>query len=68
MKKNLRKEAEDNIAARDEESILARTPQPGDEEILLPSLRPRKFKEFIGQSAIVEKLQVFISAARGRGE
>lgn len=49
-------------------SILARTPLPGDEEILLPSLRPRKFNEFIGQSAIVEKLRVFITAAKERGE
>lgn len=59
----------DNIASDSEkESILARTPLPGDEEILLPSLRPRRFNEFVGQSAIVEKLSVFIKAARERGE
>ncbi len=73
-KKNLRDEvdeliSEDNLAEEGEEgSILARTPLPGDEEILLPSLRPRKFNEFIGQQAIVEKLRVFIAAARERGE
>ncbi|HNX76946.1 MAG TPA: Holliday junction branch migration DNA helicase RuvB [Candidatus Rifleibacterium sp.] len=75
-KKNLRDEAEELLAADqietdedlESESILARTPLPGDEEILLPSLRPRQFNEFIGQSAIVEKLRVFIAAARERGE
>ena len=68
-KKDRRKtgEIDDELEPRDdseEGSILARTPLPGDEEILLPSLRPRKFNEFIGQSAIVEKLRVFIAAAR----
>ncbi|MBU1108999.1 MAG: Holliday junction branch migration DNA helicase RuvB [Candidatus Riflebacteria bacterium] len=73
-KKDLRKISEidevDFELAEDfeEGSILARTPIPGDEEILLPSLRPRKFSEFIGQSAIVEKLQVFIAAACERKE
>ena len=73
-KKDLRKITEideedfEAVEDLDEGSILARTPIPGDEEILLPSLRPRRFAEFIGQSAIVEKLRVFISAARERNE
>jgi Holliday junction DNA helicase RuvB len=49
-------------------SILTPIPLPGEEEILAPSLRPRKFSEFIGQGNIVAKLRVFIEAARGRGE
>lgn len=51
-----------------EPSILARTPIEGDEEILLPSLRPRKFNEFVGQVSIVEKLKIFITAALERQE
>ncbi|MFZ2960555.1 MAG: Holliday junction branch migration DNA helicase RuvB [Candidatus Ozemobacteraceae bacterium] len=49
-------------------SILSPKPLDEEEEVLLPSLRPRKFAEFIGQRSIVEKLSVFIAAARGRGE
>lgn len=41
---------------------------PGDEELLPPSLRPKKFDEFIGQKNIVEKLRVFIAATLERGE
>jgi Holliday junction DNA helicase RuvB len=67
-KKELPRSQEQNEESHSADSILARTPLPGDEEILLPSLRPRKFNEFIGQSAIVEKLRVFITAARERGE
>lgn len=32
------------------------------------TLRPREFSEFIGQERIKERLEIFISAARGRGE
>ncbi|MGM0598805.1 MAG: Holliday junction branch migration DNA helicase RuvB [Candidatus Rifleibacteriota bacterium] len=51
-----------------EESILSRTPLPGDEEIITPSLRPCKFNEFVGQKNIVEKLKVFIAATLERNE
>ncbi len=62
--------AEDPLEFPDipEENILARTPLPGDEELLPPSLRPKKFDEFIGQKNIVEKLRVFIAATLERGE
>lgn len=40
----------------------------GEEEVLSPALRPRRFSEFIGQKSIVKKLGVFIEAARGRKE
>ncbi|MBF0548803.1 MAG: Holliday junction branch migration DNA helicase RuvB [Candidatus Riflebacteria bacterium] len=39
-----------------------------EEEILPANLRPKKFNEFIGQKSIVEKLQIFIRAARERHE
>ena len=32
------------------------------------SLRPRSADEFVGQTAIIEKLRIFIQAARNRGE
>ncbi|MDN5279415.1 MAG: holliday junction helicase RuvB [Clostridiales bacterium] len=53
---------------QDEENVLSRSPLPGEDELLPPSLRPRKFDEFIGQKNIVEKLRVFISATLQRGE
>jgi len=69
MKKKELPLRDEELSERPErESILARTPLPGDEEILLPSLRPRRFNEFVGQPAIVEKLGVFIKAAREREE
>lgn len=40
---------------------------PAERE-LESSLRPRSADEFIGQTAIVEKLRIFIQAARKRGE
>lgn len=50
-----------------EPSVL--TPKPmAEDDIILPTLRPKKFDEFVGQHEIVEKLRVFISAARQRGE
>lgn len=38
-----------------------------DEEIEL-KLRPARFEEYIGQEKIKENMQVFVQAARGRGE
>ncbi len=50
-------------------SVLSPKPLGSDEEeILPPSLRPRRFGEFIGQKEIVERLRIFISAARQRKE
>ena len=51
-----------------EESVLSRTSLPEDEEMQLPIMRPKKFNEFIGQKDIVEKLRIFIAAAKERGE
>lgn len=50
-----------------EPSVL--TPKPiAEDDVILPTLRPKKFDEFVGQREIVEKLRVFISAAKQRGE
>ncbi len=48
-------------------SLLSRAPQ--DEDIKLEaSLRPRSLAEYVGQERIVEKLRIFLQAARERGE
>ena len=44
-------------------------PEPqADERRLEASLRPRSFGEYIGQKAVVEKLRVYVAAARKRNE
>jgi Holliday junction DNA helicase RuvB len=45
-------------------------PQPDDrqERELETSLRPRNVSEFVGQAPIVEKLRIFVQAAKLRGE
>ena len=50
-----------------DEGLLTGVPTPEDEAIEL-GLRPRKMDEFIGQSALKERLAILIEAARGRGE
>ncbi|MBL8923905.1 MAG: Holliday junction branch migration DNA helicase RuvB [Myxococcaceae bacterium] len=45
--------------------------EPGvasDEVRLEASLRPRGFSEYVGQSRVVEKLKVYVKAAKARGE
>src|SRR5882757_477224 len=39
----------------------------GDEE-LDRSLRPRRLRDFVGQQTVRDQLEIFIEAARGRGE
>ncbi|WP_375772398.1 Holliday junction branch migration DNA helicase RuvB [Archangium gephyra] len=39
-----------------------------DEVRVEASLRPRSFDEYVGQSAVVEKLKVYVQAAKSRGE
>ena len=39
-----------------------------DEGRVEASLRPRSFDEYVGQSAVVDKLRVYVQAARTRGE
>ena len=39
-----------------------------DEVRLEASLRPRNFTEYVGQNAVVEKLKVYVKAAKARGD
>ncbi len=48
-------------------SLLSRTAE-GDERGVEAALRPRDLTEFIGQTKLVEKLRVFMQAAREREE
>ncbi len=52
---------------RVEGEILSAVADPEDQG-LEPSLRPRRFSEYIGQQKLVENLKVFIRAALERGE
>jgi Holliday junction DNA helicase RuvB len=52
----------------DEDSRLADPVVHTDEQELEVSLRPRQFDEFVGQESTREQLQIFIEAARSRGE
>ncbi len=46
---------------------IAPQPTPED-ELLARALRPRRLADYIGQTALKEQLEIFIHAARGRGE
>jgi len=50
-----------------DEGLLTAVPTPEDVAIEV-GLRPRKMDEFVGQSALKERLAILIEAARGRGE
>ena len=47
---------------------LANEPAAGEEKLVEKALRPKMLDEFSGQQKIVDNLQVFILAARQRGE
>lgn len=49
-----------------EDRIISPSLNNGDEELL--SLRPKTLSDFIGQKAVCDNLQVFITAAKARGE
>jgi Holliday junction DNA helicase RuvB len=43
--------------------------QASPEEVKLEvSLRPQRFADYVGQAAVLEKLKIYVGAARGRGE
>ncbi|MBF0408003.1 MAG: Holliday junction branch migration DNA helicase RuvB [Candidatus Riflebacteria bacterium] len=49
-------------------SILSPKELGTEDEVVPANLRPKRFNEFIGQTSIIEKLRVFIAAARERHE
>ncbi|AFE10294.1 MULTISPECIES: Holliday junction branch migration DNA helicase RuvB [Corallococcus] len=53
--------------ARKSDDTLSGDVQPEDIR-LEASLRPRTFDEYVGQGTVVEKLKVYVAAARSRGD
>ncbi|GMU00114.1 Holliday junction branch migration DNA helicase RuvB [Corallococcus caeni] len=53
--------------ARKSDDTLSGDVQPEDIR-LEASLRPRTFDEYVGQGAVVEKLKVYVAAAKSRGD
>ncbi|RKG58274.1 Holliday junction branch migration DNA helicase RuvB [Corallococcus sp. AB011P] len=53
--------------ARKSDDTLSGDVQPEDIR-LEASLRPRAFDEYVGQGAVVEKLKVYVAAAKSRGD
>jgi Holliday junction DNA helicase RuvB len=50
------------------ERVIAATPASKDEEALERALRPQRLAEYVGQMRAREQLEIFIQAARQRGE
>ena len=48
--------------------LITPAPQSTQEEALERALRPKQLDEYIGQEKIRGQLQIFIEAARNRGE
>ncbi len=55
----------DNLS---EQRIISATPVSPNEEAIERALRPRQLDEYVGQEKIRDQLQIFITAARNRGE
>lgn len=51
-----------------EQRIIAATPVSPNEEAIERALRPHKLDDYVGQEKIREQLEIFITAARNRGE
>ncbi|MGZ8319843.1 MAG: Holliday junction branch migration DNA helicase RuvB [Telluria sp.] len=51
-----------------EQRIIAPTPSSPNEEAIERALRPKQLDEYVGQEKIRGQLEIFISAARKRGE
>lgn len=51
-----------------EQRIIAPTPASSNEEAIERALRPKQLDEYVGQEKIRDQLQIFIEAAKKRGE
>ncbi len=50
------------------ERVVEPSAQPTDEESVVPAIRPRTMAEYVGQSALKERLGIALTAARKRGK
>jgi len=48
--------------------LIAATPASKEEEVLERALRPQYLRDYVGQARAREQLEIFITAARNRGE
>jgi Holliday junction DNA helicase RuvB len=48
--------------------LVSAAPATASEEVVERALRPRTLADYVGQRKIREQLEIFIAAARGRGE
>ena len=48
--------------------LIATAPESPQEEVLERALRPKALAEYVGQEKVLDQLEIFISAARGRSE
>ncbi len=51
-----------------QDRIVAAAPASPNEEAVERALRPQRLSEYVGQAKIREQLEIFVSAARNRGE
>ncbi|HXG27700.1 MAG TPA: Holliday junction branch migration DNA helicase RuvB [Nevskiales bacterium] len=51
-----------------EESRLISPAKAGEDEVIDRAIRPRRLAEYIGQTPVREQMEIFIGAARNRGE
>lgn len=59
----------DNLSINfSEQRIIAATPVSASEEAIERALRPKQLDEYVGQEKIRDQLEIFITAARQRGE
>lgn len=59
----------DNLSINfSEQRIIAATPVSVNEEAIERALQPKQLDEYVGQEKIRDQLEIFITAARQRGE
>lgn len=51
-----------------EEPRLINSEATGEDEVVERAIRPKRLRDYVGQPAVREQMEIFIPAARGRGE
>ena len=54
--------------AIEHDRLISASPATPSEEVVERALRPRRLADYVGQPKVKEQLEIFISAARNRGE
>ena len=58
----------DKLRAAPAERLISAAPADRQEDAIERALRPKRLAEYVGQAKIREQLEIFIQAARNRGE